>query len=372
MKNLKLLLFTFILLIILFFNMNVEAAGIGLSINKSTVTEGDTFTIIISGINGKVTISGNSNISINPSGTQWVEGKMTLTGTAKSAGTGTVTVTPVNASTDSLEPERVKNSASKSITIKAKETSVPTNTKKETKTTTKKETTQKEAKKEEIKKSDNTNLSSLNIKDFTLTPEFNKDTLKYYLSINQTINNLELDAISEDSKAKIEILGNEDIAFGTSNIIIKVTAEDGTNKEYIVEVNKQDTSLGLSSLSISSETENLRFSPQFDKKITNYTLNTENVSKLNIEALANYEDANIEIIGNSELKNGNNLITIKVQKDDEVKTYTLTVRNHKPSLIDKISTLWNRWWVVFIVAFCSLVQTEIAINYVIKYYKASK
>lgn len=364
MKSLKIKLSIIILIIaILFICTTVNAAGIGLSANKSSVTEGEKFTVTISGINGKVNITGSSNISISPSGTQWVEGSMTISGTANSSGTGTITVTPINASTTALEPVKVKSAASKSITIKSKVATAPA------KTTTKKDTTKKETKKEEVKKSNNSYLSSLNVEDFSLTPEFNKETEKYFLSVNQDINTLEINAKPEDSKAKVEISENENLDFGITPITVKITAEDGTTREYIIEVNKQDTSLGLSSLSVSSETQDLEFSPKFDKNTTSYILNTEEVSKLNIEALANYEDATIDITGNSELKNGENIITIKVQKDDEVKTYTLTVNNHKQSLIDKISTIWSKLWIVFVVTFCSLVQSGIAIYFVIKYYK---
>ena len=274
-------------------------------------------------------------------------------------------------------PVTISGNPTKSVTVKEKvEQKVDTNTKTETKTTAKKETARKETtvKKEEVVKSSNVNLSSLSIENFSFSPEFNKEIEKYFLSVNQDITSLEINTTTEDSKSKIEISGNESLEFGITPITIKVTAEDGTYKEYIIEVNKQDTSLGLSSLSISAEGQDLSFSPKFDKNTTSYTLNTENASKLDIEALANYEDATIEITGNSELKNGENTITIKVQKDDEVKTYTLNVKNTiiKQSIIDKIFAWWNRFWVVFVVAFCSIIQSLIAIRYLIKYYKVAK
>ena len=53
---------------------NIHAAGMGMSINKSSAYVGDSFSITISGINGKVSISGNSNVSLSTSGTKWVEG----------------------------------------------------------------------------------------------------------------------------------------------------------------------------------------------------------------------------------------------------------------------------------------------------------
>ena len=383
MIKIRITLSLLILMGLLLWCTDINAAGIGLSINKSSVNEGETFTATISGINGKVTISSNSNISISPSGTQWVEGSMTITGTAKSSGTGTITVNPINASTTGLEPEKVTNSTSKSITIKAKEnvekeTNTKENTKVETKTntktSTKNETVKKETKKEEIKKSNNANLSSLSANGFSITPEFNKDINKYYLSVNQEIDSIDIIYETEDSKAKVEISENENLDFGITPIRICVIAEDGTEKEYTIEVNKQDTSLGLSSLSISSESEKIDYSPEFNKNTEKYILNTKDILNLNISALAHYEDAKIDIDGNSNLKNGENIITITVKKDDEIKTYTLVVNNviTKQSLSEKFIFILERYWIVFVVAFCSIVQSGIAICFVIKYYKMSK
>lgn len=294
---------------------------------------------------------------------------MTFKFKSKATGSASFSVKCSGTADSNASPVTISGNPSKSVTVKEKIEQKATTTKSDNKKTTKKETT---TTKEEVKKSNNANLSSLSVEGFSLTPEFNKDVTKYFLSINQDVKSLEINANSEDLKSKVEISEHQNLKFGITPITVKVTAEDGTDKEYVIEVNKQDTSLGLSSLSVSSETQNLTISPKFDKNTTSYILNTEDVSKLNIEALANYEDATIDITGNSELKNGENIITIKVQKGNEVKTYTLTVNNTKQGLSDKLLTIWNRFWVVFVVAFCSIIQSLIAIRYLIKYYKVTK
>ena len=373
MKLLKVFVCMLITLGILCFSLEAQAASIGLSVNKTTVTEGDTFTITISGINGRINISCSSNITLSTSGSQWVEGTMTITGTAKSSGTGKVTVEPVNASTTGAEPEKVTVTSSKNITIKAKETP-KTDTNKSNKqetTPVKKEETQKQ---DEEPKSNNSFLSKLEVEGLNITPEFNKDVTKYFLSINQDVKKLNIIAEAEDSKSKVEINNPADIKFGKTDLIVKVIAEDESTKEYIIEVNKEDTSLSLSSLSISSNYQNLSLSPKFDKNTTSYTLNTENASNLDIEALANYEDANIEITGNSDLIEGENTITITVKKDKETKVYTIKVNNTivKKGFMEIVSYAWNKLWIVFVITVCSLVQTGIAIYYVINYYKDTR
>ena len=227
MKKLKIIITTILLFTIILFLDTVYAVGIGLSISSSSVTEGDNFTVTISGINGRVNISCNSNVSISPSGTQWVEGSMTLTGKAKTAGTGTITVTPVNVSTTGVEPQKVTETVSKSIQIKAKaSTKAQDNTKKINTT----KVTNNTPKTENVQKSNNSNLSALNIEGFTIYPSFNKETTKYSISVNQEINNLQVTASTEDEKAKYDILGNDNFQFGTNNVTIKVTAEDRNYK----------------------------------------------------------------------------------------------------------------------------------------------
>ena len=122
-KNLSLIVIIFIIGILI--NTNVYAAGIGMSVNKSSAYVGDSFSVTISGINGKVKISGNSNVSLSTSGTQWVEGSMTITGTTKSEGTGTITVTPIDASTTGADPVEVTTGASKNIKITKKVEQTP-------------------------------------------------------------------------------------------------------------------------------------------------------------------------------------------------------------------------------------------------------
>lgn len=388
MKKLTISIFSFLVLLFMILQTSSYASTLSLSTSSSEITIGDSVSVTVSFgqkvASADVTLSfdsskfsyssvstGNANnmgSSIKVSyfdstGGSNAISSITFKFKSKTTGTASFFAKCSGTSDSNASPVTVSGNPSKSVTVKEKAESKPAV---ETKTTTtpKKDTT----KKEEVKKSNNANLSSLRVEGFSLTPEFNKETEKYFLSVNQDVNTLEINANTEDSKAKVEISEHENLDFGITPITVKVTAEDGTTREYIIEVDKQDTSLGLSSLSVSSETQDLEFSPKFNKNTTSYILNTEEVSKLNIEALANYEDATIEITGNSELQNGENIITIKVQKDDEVKTYTLTVNNHKQSLIDKISTIWSKLCIVFVVTFCSIVQSGIGIFFVIKYY----
>lgn len=237
---------------------NIYAAGIGMSINKSSAYVGDTFSITISGINGKVSISGNSNVSLSESGTKWVEGSMTITGTAKSVGTGTITVTPLDASTTGADPVEVTAATSKSITIKEKEaepqpqpTQTPStttkNTTSNTKTTTKAETKTAETKKQQ---EDDFYIFSITLKgikedgeqiNLELSPEFNKDTYEYTCNIASDIQKIDLQKDAGDYTDSVIVTGLDELAEGENIIKLLLAAEDHESKTYTIKVIKEES-----------------------------------------------------------------------------------------------------------------------------------
>lgn len=81
--------------------------------------------------------------------------------------------------------------------------------------------------------STNNLLSSLTINGYDLDPTFDKDTTKYDVTINDTsVTELDISAVAEDSKSKVEIIGNEDLMEGRNIIKVMVTSESGETKTY--------------------------------------------------------------------------------------------------------------------------------------------
>lgn len=259
MKKMKykiIIIFTILLFEILLINNIVNAASMGMSINKSSCNIGDTFTVTISGVNGKVSVSGSSNISLNKSGTIWIDGKETITGTAKSVGKGTITVTPIDASTTAAEPEEITSSASRSIEIKEKQatpttpTTPTTTTKKPTtvaKPTTTTQTKQEEPKKEVVE--DNFYINSVVLKgikengeteDIILSPEFNKDTYEYTCNVSSEITKIEIQKEAGQYTNSIIVTGGEELKIGENIITLMLSAEDHQAKTYTIKVIKEE------------------------------------------------------------------------------------------------------------------------------------
>lgn len=101
---------------------------------------------------------------------------------------------------------------------------------------------------------------------------------------------------------------------------------------------------GLSKLEIKNQT----LSPKFDVETYEYTIGLkEDISSLEIEALANSENATVEIIGNENLQDGENVITILVTnaETEEVATYQIIVnKNTQTEGVAKVNWLQPSTW----------------------------
>lgn len=176
---------------------------------------------------------------------------------------------------------------------------------------------------QEEKKSDNANLKSLTIEGQELVPAFNKETTEYTMQVTSDITELNIKAEAEDEKASVEIQGNKDLKVGENIVTITVNAEDNTIKIYEIKVTKsEEIVLGLKSLVI-KDTDIYK---SFKTDIYEYEIDIKDVLKLEIEAIATDDKATVEILGNEDLQEGENIITIIVSSEDgeEKVTYQIT------------------------------------------------
>lgn len=194
-------------------------------------------------------------------------------------------------------------------------------------------------------KSTNKNLAKLEVKPEGLTPEFKKDVTDYTIKVPNSIEKLDIIVEAEDSKSKVEISGNDKLVEGDNIVKILVTAEDGTTRTYIITATREKTvqsSLRLSALTI----EGINIEPAFSPDIFAYTatLSNSEINELKVNATTSDENTTIEILGNSNLQDGENVITIllKSTKTDETTTYQITVNKpvqqaEKQGILPKLS-----------------------------------
>jgi len=189
----------------------------------------------------------------------------------------------------------------------------------------------------EEKKSSNNKLKSLTVVPEGLTPNFDKETNNYKLTVGSDIDKLKIEAVTDHKNATVSISGNNDFKLGENVVSIKVTAEDKSVRTYKITVTKEKKAqLGLKKLQI----EGVTLTPEFDETTYQYKvdLNNNDISELDIEATSTIKDATVEIVGNTNLKAGENIITILVRNmdggEEEVVTYQVTVNIPKPVILE--------------------------------------
>lgn len=92
--------------------------------------------------------------------------------------------------------------------------------------------------------SSNSYLKSLEIDGYDI--DFDKEIYEYKISVSSDVTSLDIKAIAEDSRSRVEINGNEGFRKGENTVTITVTAEDGTTKDYKIVVDKASEKKGVS------------------------------------------------------------------------------------------------------------------------------
>lgn len=175
---------------------------------------------------------------------------------------------------------------------------------------------------------DKTNtLDSLVVSDYKLSPEFNKNTKSYKVTVPTTTDKINISSTLSSSKSSyVSGFGNRtvNLKYGKNTILIKVKSESESIKTYEIIVTREDNRSSnnyLKNLNISSG----EF--KFDKKVNEYAVTVKNEVE-NINVTGEVEDSKSKVtgLGNYKLKEGINNITIKVTAETgSVRTYTLKV-----------------------------------------------
>ncbi len=175
--------------------------------------------------------------------------------------------------------------------------------------------------------SNNNYLSSLTVSGI-MNPIFDKETNTYEVNVRNNITSLsEINYTTEVDTSTVEIIGNNNFTSDSTNtVIIRVTAEDKSIRDYILNVNLRDDdyfSNRLRELKISEG----KLTPDFDPDINNYAVTVSNsIDKINIFALPETERSIVTGDGDYNLEVGRNIIKIKVTSvDGLVNEYNITI-----------------------------------------------
>ena len=91
-----------------------------------------------------------------------------------------------------------------------------------------------------INKKENTISNNSKIRELNIEGEhfnFDKETTAYKIKIDKLVTSLKINVKLDDRKARYEIIGNENLE-NNDEVLIKVTAEDGTTTTYSIFIEK--------------------------------------------------------------------------------------------------------------------------------------
>lgn len=191
---------------------------------------------------------------------------------------------------------------------------------------------------------------------------FKRDNTSYTVEVPNELEEVEVYAEAVNPNAKITGTGKISLKEGENTVNVEVTAPDGkTKKTYTLVITRTasaenenpgettddntDKIFGLSQLLVKGQ----NLSPKFSEDVYEYTIGlTEDLSSLEIEALASDDNATIEIVGNENLQNGENTITILVSNAEtgENATYQIIVNKNvqDETAVGKVDWLKPSTW----------------------------
>lgn len=306
-----------IILLIVGINNCSNAATFSVSPSASSVAIGDTFSITIQapGLTGRFNISASSHVTLNENNV-WIEAgnAVKITGTAKTEGNATITVTSSSVADANGNDIPV---TSKSCSITVKNANTPSSSGATITSLTVGEKTYSNPK-----------------SDITVNVENETDSI----NIKANTNTGEGYSISSTSGSKASPVK---LSEGTTNIYVtlasgpkytvrvqraakKVEAQpnviDEEEEKKEEEKKEEEIKLFLTSLKVKG----FNLEPEFSEDVYAYKINIdmdkEDVEDIEVDAVANLKDAKVEITGNKGLKEGENLVTITVNSADGTKS----------------------------------------------------
>ncbi len=363
-KKLKknILLIVVVTILVSLIQLPVFAAGsFSVAVAKPNMNEGETTTLTLTATRcgGKfdISTSDSSVVSITGGTSEWVEnGNYSVTLKANKAGTAKITVTATSVA-DSDTSEDITGSKSVTITVTAPQP--PQTNPKPNDNPSVNPGGQTTTPSGENSKSSDATLKSITVGDKT----YNNPSTDFTVTVAANVSQIDINAVTNNSKASVTGTGTKALTTGTNAFILKVTAENGQTRNYKVIVRKlseENTTPNVveenpPAVTNEPETQNeepheslrlkyllvedVQLIPEFNSEVIEYTVFVSGKEKLGIVAAANYEDANIEIVGNENLVVGDNEILIRVTRGEESIQYKITATLEEEQIVPVPGTI---------------------------------
>ena len=378
--NRKVLKGIIIIGIMIFINLlftNVSNAALSITTSKTTVEPGEKFTVKVSvnsdeaayvklSANNATLSSDQADLMSNSSATITCtagskEENIKIVASGKVANytppetendqTKTVTIT-VKAKEEVKQPENNNNNSGNSNNGSSNNGSTNNNNNQSNSGTT---------------KSSNNKLKMLGIKPHDFK-NFKSGTTTYYVSVPNDTEEVEVYAEKQESSQKISGTGTVKLKEGSNTVKVVCTAENGTTKTYTMYITREkaeeqpiatetetpqqeepvkeepteeennttdeianEAVIGITNLTVTGknekgETVKLELAPDFNELVSEYGITVPlSITEVNVLAEAQDGEPTIEVMGNKDLKEGKNTITVMVTVGENKKVFQITV-----------------------------------------------
>lgn len=193
----------------------VDAASLSISASTKSVVRGGSVIIRVtaSDVMGKMSLTtSNSGVLSGGTSSVWIENETkTYTFKANAAGSATITVKAI----DMSDSNGNAYGGSQSITINVYNPAP-------------------------VVLSSNNNLGGLGVEGKEINPGFSQDTLEYSVEMEPETTKINITGWVADGKASVSGLGEKEVVDGNNRFEIIVTAQNGTTKTYVLNVNVKE------------------------------------------------------------------------------------------------------------------------------------
>lgn len=166
----------------------------------------------------------------------------------------------------------------------------------------------------EIIKSNDATIKNIIIDNKTIDV---KDKMEYVTNND----NIKIEVKPSNEKASYKIENNENLKIGLNEVIIEITAEDGTKKSYVINVTREIKLSSDTNIEVIIDGERVSFD---DNKAKVYV--SSSAQNISLDYTLSDEKSKAEINKLEGLKTGDNLLTIKVTAEDGTESeYEITI-----------------------------------------------
>lgn len=175
-----------------------------------------------------------------------------------------------------------------------------------------------------VEPNSNTYLAKLYVKGYNMQPAFKKSQQEYNLTVPTDVSEIEIVANKYDVTQTVTGIGKKQLRYGANKFTVKVTAQNGDYKEYIIMITRTDNRTGDLTLKTLQVT-GTDIKAETGKTTYNATV-SRSVDKILIAARTNDPMATLTGTGQKELQIGLNTFEILVESANGLEqTYTINI-----------------------------------------------